>query len=134
MFAQKLFEILNENYSQNEIKLTIVVVKLNTSVHFFENNGNDTTNALPGTIVTKDIVSSDKEFYIMSQYLKEGTTAPTNYKIIYTNSAMQEEELQELIFSQCFNYFNWTGSIKVPGIVQYSKKAAKFKSKVFKET
>lgn len=34
--------------------------------------------------------------------------------------------LHELIFSQCFNYVNWTGSIKIPGILQYAKKCAKF--------
>jgi aubergine-like protein len=39
---------------------------------------------------------------------------------------MEEGLLQELIFSQCFNYVNWTGSIKVPAILQYAKKCAKF--------
>jgi aubergine len=39
---------------------------------------------------------------------------------------MEEGILQEIIFSQCFNYVNWTGSIKVPGILQYARKAANF--------
>lgn len=39
---------------------------------------------------------------------------------------MEEGVLQELIFSQCFNYVNWTGSIKIPGPLQYAKKLAKF--------
>ena len=38
--------------------------------------------------------------------------------------------MQETAFSQCFNYVNWTGSIKVPAIMQYAKKLAKFSSEV----
>jgi len=83
-----------------------------------------------GTLVAQDIVSPFYDFYLMSQSSNRGTTVPNHYKVIYTNSAMQEGELQELIFSQCFNYVNWTGSIKVPSVLQYSKKGAKFKSEV----
>ena len=46
---------------------------------------------------------------------------------------MEEGVLQELIFGQCFNYVNWTGSIKVPGILQYAKRCAKFNSEVLEE-
>ena len=41
--------------------------------------------------------------------------------------------LSELIFGQCFNYVNWSGSIKVPGILQYAKKCAKFHGEVMDE-
>lgn len=43
---------------------------------------------------------------------------------------MEEGVLQELIYSQCFNYVNWTGSIKVPGILQYAKKCVRFCTEV----
>lgn len=46
--------------------------------------------------------------------------------MVFTNSEIEEGLLHELIFSQCFNYVNWTGSIKIPGILQYAKKCAKF--------
>jgi aubergine-like protein len=62
----------------------------------------------------------------MSQQSNKGTTVPNHYKVIYTNSELDEGKLQELAFSQCFNYVNWTGSIKVPAILQYAKKCAKF--------
>jgi aubergine-like protein len=43
---------------------------------------------------------------------------------------MQEDVLQELIYNQCFNYVNWTGSIKIPGVLQYARKCAKFNTEV----
>jgi hypothetical protein len=47
---------------------------------------------------------------------------------------MEEGVLQELMFSQCFNYVNWSGSIKIPGILQYAKKCAKFNSEYMDQT
>jgi len=47
---------------------------------------------------------------------------------------MEEGVLQELCFGQCFNYVNWSGSIKVPGILQYAKKCAKFNSEVMQDS
>ncbi len=78
-------------------------------------------------------MSDDYDFYIMSQHSNKGTTVPNHYKVIYTNSKLEEGLLEELAFSQCFNYFNWTGSIKVPAILQYAKKAAKFGVEVISE-
>jgi aubergine-like protein len=51
---------------------------------------------------------------------------PTYYKVAYTDSAIEEGMIEELIYSQCFNYMNWTGSIKIPGMMQYAKKLGMF--------
>lgn len=45
---------------------------------------------------------------------------------MYSDSEMEEGVLEELIYSQCFNYMNWTGSVRVPGVMQYAKKLATF--------
>jgi aubergine-like protein len=39
---------------------------------------------------------------------------------------MEEGVIEELIYSQCFNYMNWTGSIKIPSMMQYAKKLGMF--------
>ena len=67
---------------------------------------------------------------MVSQSSNKGSTVPNHYKIIYSDSKIEEGLIQEVIFSQCFNYVNWTGSIKIPGILQYAKKSAKFISEV----
>lgn len=66
----------------------------------------------------------------MSQFAKRGSAVPNHYKVIYNDSKIEEGVLQELIYSQCFNYVNWTGSIKVPGILQYAKKCVRFNAEV----
>ena len=67
---------------------------------------------------------------MVSPFSNKGSTVPNHYKIIYADSKIEIGLIQEVIFSQCFNYVNWTGSIKIPGILQYAKKSAKFISEV----
>jgi aubergine len=83
-----------------------------------------------GTLINKDLVSANYDFYVVSQKPSRGTSVPNHYRVVSTDSKMEEGILQELIFDQCFNYFNWTGSIKVPAILQYATKAVKFCSEV----
>jgi aubergine-like protein len=106
------------------------MVNTKTSERFFTNQGE---NVRAGTLVNSDIVSPDYDFYMVSQNSNKGCVVPNHYKVIFTNSKIEEGLLQELIFSQCFNYVNWSGSIKVPGILQYAKKCAKFNSEVIQD-
>ncbi len=83
-----------------------------------------------GTLINSDIVSENYDFFLISQQSNKGSTVPNHYKVIFNTSKLEEGVLQELIFGQCFNYVNWTGSIKVPSVLQYAKKNAKFSSEV----
>ena len=73
-------------------------------------------------LINEQIVSKDYDFYMISQHCNMGTVKPVYYKIIHSTSKIEEGILQELIYSQCFNYANWTGSVRVPGVLQYAKK------------
>lgn len=87
-------------------------------------------NATPGTLVSSCVVSNNYDFFIVSQQSTKGSVVPNHYKVIFSSSKLEEGHLQELIFSQCFNYANWTGSIKIPAILQYAKKCARFNAEV----
>lgn len=111
--------------------LTMVMVNTKTNERFFsQGHNNEVRNVGAGTLVSTDIVSPEYDFYMVSQFSNKGSTVPNHYKIIYSDSKIEEGLIQEVVFSQCFNYVNWTGSIKVPGILQYAKKACKFNSEV----
>ena len=87
-------------------------------------------NVPPGTLIGSQVVSKNYDFYIVSQQSTKGSIVPNHYKVIYCNSKLEDGQLQELIYAQCFNYSNWSGSIKIPAILQYAKKCAKFNAEV----
>lgn len=124
-----LKEKLGEIYDKKAPLLTLVMVNVKTSERFFT-EGENCRNVPAGTVVSTDIVSKNYDFYVVSQNSNKGSIVPNHYKVISTDSKLEEGVLQELIFSQCFNYVNWTGSIKVPGILQYAGKCARFNSEV----
>ena len=101
-----------------------------TNERFFQVQGNNIKNVPAGTIVSENVVSKNYDFFMVSQFANKGSTVPNHYRVIYSDSKMEEGVLQELIYSQCFNYVNWTGSIKVPGILQYAKKCARFNTEI----
>ena len=120
-----------KNHLSNSISgqipnLTLVLVNTKTSERFFASDQRGFSNPQAGTLISESIVSNNYDFYLVSQFSNRGCTVPNHYKVIYNDSQMEEGVLQEIIFSQCFNYVNWTGSIKIPGPLQYAKKLAKF--------
>ena len=128
-FAKKLENNVNASFNC-QMKVTVIMVNLRNSERFFT-LGNEARNVPPGTLINAQIVSNNYDFYIVSQQSTKGSIVPNHYKVIYSKeSKLEEGHLQELIFSQCFNYCNWTGSIKIPAVLQYTKKCAKFNSEV----
>jgi aubergine len=101
----------------------MVMVNTKVSDRFFSTRSE---NVRAGTLISSDVVSKDYDFFLISQNSNRGCIVPNHYKVIYSNSKMEEGYLQELMFAQCFNYVNWSGSIKVPSVLQYAKKQAKF--------
>ena len=129
LFVLSAKEKINQILGQN-IPITLVMINTKTSERFFRRNGDRIENVEAGTLINQDVVSENYEFFLVSQKANKGTAVPNHYRVIYSDSKMQEGYLQEIIFSQCFAYFNWSGSIKVPAILQYAKKAAKFFAEV----
>jgi aubergine-like protein len=98
----------------------------NTSQKFFSSKGRDVINPSSGTLVNSEAVGKNFEFYLIAQQCNRGTVKPTYYKVAYCDSTLEEGVIEELIYNQCFNYMNWTGSIKVPSMLQYAKKLGSF--------
>jgi len=73
-----------------------------------------------GTVVNQDIVSNDFEYLLVSQNVSQGTSTPTRYKVIYNSTDLTQDMFWNLTYGQCYNYYNWTGPIRVPGPVKYA--------------
>ena len=87
---------------------------------------NSIKNPTFGTLVNEKVVTEKYDFYMISQQCNRGTVKPIHYRVLYNDSNTEEGVLQELLYIQSFNYMNWTGSIRVPSVLQYAEKLAKF--------
>jgi hypothetical protein len=58
----------------------------------------------------------------------EGTCNMVQYKVLYdsSNQKVPHEALKMITYEQCYNYPNWAGSIRFPGVLQKANKLSKF--------
>ena len=63
-------------------------------------------------------------FYLLSHAAGRGTATPTHYNVVYDNSGLPSNLLENLTYRLCFNYYNWNGAIKVPAPCQNAHKLA----------
>jgi aubergine-like protein len=102
------------------------MVDKNSSQKFFMERGSEVVNPASGMLVNSEAVGKGFEFYLIAQHCNKGTVKPTYYRVVYSDSTLEEGIIEELLYTQCFNYMNWSGSIKVPSILQYAKKLGEF--------
>lgn len=106
-------------------RLTYLNVDKSSSQKFFSNH-KGVCNPGHGTLINNKVVSSNYDFYLISQHCNKGTVKPAHYEVLYSDSAMEEGVLQELMYVQSFNYMNWSGSVRVPSVLQYATKLCAF--------
>ena len=93
-FLSPASEKLGQIYGNNKPKLTFVLANTKTSERFFSTQGGNIRNVPAGTIVSENIVSKNYDFFMVSQYATKGSTVPNHYKIIHSDSKMEEGILQ----------------------------------------
>ncbi|CAD8091753.1 unnamed protein product [Paramecium sonneborni] len=81
-------------------------------------------NPVSGLVVADRITSKFFDFFLAAQYVTQGTCTPTHYIVLENNTQFTEEMFWQITYFQCFNYWNWTGAVKVPACVQYAHKLA----------
>ena len=88
-------------------------------------------NPEPGSIIFEDLSQGHKEFHLASATVREGTCTPVSFKIGYENKEdFPLEAISELTYNQCYCYYNWTGSVRVPASLQLANKLAKLYSEI----
>jgi aubergine len=69
--------------------------------------------------------SNRYDFYMVSQLVRQGTVSPTYYNVIHDEFyAARPEIMQAMTYKLCHLYFNWSGTTRIPSVVQYAKKLA----------
>ncbi|XP_059471970.1 piwi-like protein Siwi [Neocloeon triangulifer] len=120
-------ERLTEMYRGDTWRMGFIIVskRINTRLFSCTRPGAPPTNPPAGTVVDDCITLPERyDFYVVSQHVNEGTVSPTSYHVISDNTGLDPDKMQRLAYKMTYVYFNWSGTVKVPGPVQYAHKLA----------
>ena len=102
-------------------KITLVVV--NKRIHqrmFVKSRHGGIENPPPGSIIDSSLVENETDnscfdFFLVPQQTTQGCVTPTHYFVSLNESKdISKAALENLTYSLCYTYSNWSGSIKVP--------------------
>jgi hypothetical protein len=115
-----------------------VLVNTKTTFKFFETekqqNKVNYYNPEPGLLVIDQVTSpSFYEFYIQPQQVTGGTATPTLYHVAFGNME-QPEFLPKFTFDLCYQYPNWQGPVRIPGVLKLAEKLSKMTAKYTKKS
>jgi aubergine-like protein len=115
----------NLNPVFKEPKLIYMLVNKRTNARFYQDSAGNVANPPLGTLVdTKVVQSNAYEFYLLPAKANQGSMTPTHFFVIYDDSGLPCDEVQNLAYRMCYSYYNWSGSIRVPAPCQYAHKLA----------
>lgn len=105
-------------------KLTFIVVSKRINTKFFT-AGPNPGNPPSGTVIDDVVTLPERyDFYVISQSVRQGTVNPTSYNVIYDDSGLKPEHIQQLSYKLTHLYFNWPGTVRVPAPCQNAHKLA----------
>ena len=99
------------------IKFTVIIASKRHHIRFFpkgkpaaDNNG----NPCPGVLVEKDVTHPfEYDFYLNSHSAIQGTARPTHYHVLVDDAKMSANDLQNMIYEQCYQYIRSTTPISL---------------------
>lgn len=118
---------LEETYKEKAPKLVFILVTKRINDRFFTKKGagNILDNPESGTIIERGVTSNEIfDYFMVAQKVTQGTATPTHYEVIHNNSVFCADFFYTMTYFMTFNYFNWSGPVKVPSVCQYAHKQA----------
>ncbi len=120
---KSLLKGLQLEFNGKGVRLAYIIVTKRLSDRFFLDGQRGVTNPDGGLIIDTDVVKDDKfDFFMVAQQVNLGTATPTNYNAIYNDTGLPAESFYELTYHQCYQYYNWSGPLKVPAVIQMANK------------
>ncbi|KAL4436259.1 hypothetical protein ABPG74_015850 [Tetrahymena malaccensis] len=127
---QNGFSHHDKNYSP---RFAFFQVNKKISQKFYQQTHGIISNPHSGTIVATEIVQNNFEFFMAAQNCNSGVCTPTKYTCLFNNTNLKEDQFWQITYYQTFNYYNWKGPIRVPAVMKYAEKLAKFTSDTLQE-
>lgn len=115
--------------TEGEISLVYMVAQKRASIRIMATNGGVMSNAAAGTVVTEKVNASKvAEFYLVSHHANQGCATPTRYTILHHTppGKWEDDQLIMLTHYMTLQYYNWSGSIRVPGCLMLASRLAEY--------
>uniref|UniRef100_A0A2S2NF98 Protein piwi n=1 Tax=Schizaphis graminum TaxID=13262 RepID=A0A2S2NF98_SCHGA len=119
-------------YGEQKVGLAFIIVKKRISSRFFCKNKENYQNPPPGTVIDNSVTDPTMyDFYLVPQHVTNGTVTPTHYNVIVDTlnevkrtTLMTPDILQRITYKLTHLYYNWSGTVRVPGVCQLAHKLA----------
>ncbi|KAH7156838.1 eukaryotic translation initiation factor 2c [Dactylonectria macrodidyma] len=106
-------------------KFTVIVATKRHHIRFFPQRGDKNANPLPGTLVEKEVTHPFMwDFYLNSHVAIQGTARPVHYHVILDEMNMPVNDLQKMIYQQCYSYARSTTPVSLHPAVYYAHLAS----------
>lgn len=109
-------------------KITVIVATKRHHIRFFprENGAGDRNgNPLPGTVVEREVTHPfHHDFYLCSHVAIQGTARPVHYHIIHDEVKLSPDDLQKMIYQQCYQYARSTTPVSLHPAIYYAHLAS----------
>ncbi|KAK0625289.1 Piwi domain-containing protein [Bombardia bombarda] len=103
-------------------KFTVIIATKRHHIRFFPGkDGDRNENALPGTCVEKEVTHPfHYDFYLCSHSAIQGTARPVHYNVIHDDIKLSPDDLQQMIYHQCYQYCRSTTPVSLHPAVYYA--------------
>ncbi|KAG6264982.1 hypothetical protein E4U47_006588 [Claviceps purpurea] len=104
-------------------KFTVIVATKRHHIRFFpqKGKGDRNDNPLPGTLVEREVTHPFMwDFYLSSHVAIQGTARPVHYHVILDEMGVPVNDLQKMIYQQCYSYARSTTAVSLHPAVYYA--------------
>ncbi|KAG4026171.1 hypothetical protein MFRU_044g00410 [Monilinia fructicola] len=125
-------DALNEAFGPSgaSILWTVTVCTKRHHLRFFPKDndmaaGDKNGNALPGTLVERDITHPfEYDFYLSSHSAIQGTARPVHYQVIMDEAKVPVNDFQRMVYQHCYQYMRSTTPVSLYPAVYYAHLAS----------
>ncbi|KAF9873507.1 eukaryotic translation initiation factor 2c [Colletotrichum karsti] len=119
-------EIFKSKYpGAKQPKFTVIVATKRHHIRFFPQQGDKNGNPLPGTLLEKEVCHPFWwDFYLCSHVAIQGTARPVHYTVLMDEAKMSSNDLQKMIYGQCYQYARSTTPVSLHPAIYYADLAA----------
>ncbi|KAK3384975.1 Piwi domain-containing protein [Podospora didyma] len=102
-------------------KFAVIVATKRHHIRIFPERGDKNGNPFPGTLVEHEVTHPyHYDFYLCSHSAIQGTARPVHYNVLHDDVNWKPDDLQRMIYHQCYQFCRSTTPISLHPAVYYA--------------